>query len=204
MKIVVIGASGTIGRPLAKALAKRHEVVRVAHTQGDRQADITSKESLEQLFEAVAPFDAVACAAGDATFKPLNDLSDADFEVGLESKLMGQVNVVRTATRRINDNGSVTLVSGVLADEPMPGSAAISLVNAGLNGFVRAAALELPRGIRINIVSPPWVRETLAAMGQDESQGMPAAQVVGAYMESVEGRRTGEVLRARDYIGKAQ
>lgn len=89
MKIVVIGASGTIGRSLSETLAKRHEVVRVAHTQGDHRVDITSKESLERLFEAVAPFDAVACAAGDARFKPLNDLTDEDFAVGLESKLMG-------------------------------------------------------------------------------------------------------------------
>jgi NAD(P)-dependent dehydrogenase (short-subunit alcohol dehydrogenase family) len=202
MKIVVIGASGTIGQPLAAALAKRHEVVRVAHTQGDYQADITSGASLQQLFETVAPFDAVVCAAGDARFKPLESLTDEDFAVGLTSKLMGQVNVVRTGLRYINDHGSFTLVSGILAVEPIPGSAAISLVNAALEGFARAAALELPRNIRINVVSPPWVSETLAAMGQDSSMGMPAAQVAGAYLESVEGQRTGEVLRARDFVKK--
>jgi NAD(P)-dependent dehydrogenase (short-subunit alcohol dehydrogenase family) len=202
MKIVVIGASGTIGRPLADALAKRHEVVRVAHTHGDYQVDITSRASLEQLFQTVASFDAVVCAAGDARFKPLESLTDEDFAIGLTSKLMGQVNVVRTGLRYINDHGSFTLVSGVLAVEPIPGSAAISLVNAALEGFVRAAALELPRNIRINVVSPPWMSETLAAMGQDSSMGMPAAQVAGAYIESLEGQRTGEVLRARDFVNK--
>jgi NAD(P)-dependent dehydrogenase (short-subunit alcohol dehydrogenase family) len=110
--------------------------------------------------------------------------------------------MVRTGLRYINDHGSFTLVSGILAVEPTPGSAAISLVNAGLEGFVRAAALELPRNIRINVVSPPWVSETLAAMGQDSSMGMPAAQITGAYMQSVEGQRTGEVLRARDFVNK--
>lgn len=155
-------------------------MVRVARTQGDFQVDITSTASLQRLFESVAPFDAVACAAGDARFKPLGDLIDEDFAVSLANKLMEQVNLVRIGMRYIKDHGSFTLVSGILAVEPAPGSAVISLVNAGLEGFARAAALELPRGIRINVVSPPWVSETLAIMGQDASMGMPAAQVAGA------------------------
>jgi NAD(P)-dependent dehydrogenase (short-subunit alcohol dehydrogenase family) len=202
MKIVLIGASGTIGRPLADALAKRHEVVRIGRTQGDFQVDITSKESLQQLFEKAAPFDAVVSAAGEARFKPLENLSDEDFAICLMSKLMGQINVVRTGLRYIADRGSFTLVSGVLASEPTPGSAAVSLANAGVEAFARAAALELPRGTRINVVSPPWVSETLAAMGQDASKGMPAAQVAAAFIESVEGTRNGEVLRARDFANK--
>lgn len=202
MKIVLIGASGSIGRPLADRLAQRHEVVRVARTRGDAQVDIASKASLRRLFESLAPYDAVACAAGEARFKPLEELTDEDFAIGLASKLMGQVNLVRTGLAHMNDGGSFTLVSGVAAGEPMPGSAAISLVNAGLEGFVRAAALELPHGIRINIVSPPWISETLAAMGRDGAPGLPAAEVAEAYIESIEGRRNGEVLQARDFADK--
>ena len=112
---------------------------------------------------------------------------------------MGQVNVVRAGMATIRDGGSFTLTSGVLSTEPMRGSAAISLVNAGLEGFARAAALEMPRGVRINVVSPPWVSETLEAMGRDADAGMPAAQVARAYVESVEGSENGEVLDARAY-----
>lgn len=199
MRIVVIGATGTIGQAVADALAARHEVVRVGRTQGDYQVDMADKASLQRLFESVGPFDAVVSAAGAARFGPLDTLTDEDFAFSLANKLMGQVNIVRTGMASIRDNGSFTLTSGVLAGEPMPGSGAISLVNAGVEGFARAAALEASRGVRVNVVSPPWVSETLEAMGQDGAGGMPAAQVAAAYVESVEGSRSGEVLDARHF-----
>jgi NAD(P)-dependent dehydrogenase (short-subunit alcohol dehydrogenase family) len=199
VKVIVIGGNGTIGRPIAEALSARHEVVRVGRNSGAYRADIASTESIVHLFEALAPFDAVVSAAGLARFKPLEALTDEDFAFTLANKLMGQVNLVRIGMRYVSDGGSFTLTSGVLSTEPMPGSAAISLVNAGLEGFARAAALELPRGVRVNVVSPPWVSETLEEMGRDGSQGMPAAEVARAYVESVEGRRTGETLDARSF-----
>ncbi|HEY3412735.1 MAG TPA: short chain dehydrogenase [Armatimonadota bacterium] len=197
MKIIVIGATGTIGKAVVQALSPRHQIVPVARSSGEHRADITSNESLQTLFKQVAPFDAVVIAAGEGRFKPLEELSDEDFQFCLSNKLMGQVNAVRIAMGLINDGGSITLTSGVLAGEPTPGSAAISMVGAALEGFARAAALEAPRGIRVNIVSPPWVSETLAAMGMDPSGGMPAAEVAGAYVASVEGVETGSVLDAR-------
>lgn len=200
MKIIVIGASGTIGRAVAEALeARDHQVVRVSRSGGDYQADLTSKDSLRRLFESVASFDAVVSAAGAARFRPLAELTEDDFAFSLGNKLMGQINVALAGISRLADNGSITLTSGVLAREPAPGSAAISLVNAGLEGFVRAAALEMPRGIRVNVVSPPWVSETLVAMGRDGSGGMPAADVAAAYVEAVEGSRSGEILDARAF-----
>jgi NAD(P)-dependent dehydrogenase (short-subunit alcohol dehydrogenase family) len=113
---------------------------------------------------------------------------------------MGQANLVRIGLGHVADNGSITLTSGVLSREPIPGSAAISMANAGLEGFIRAAALESPRGIRINAVSPIWVSETLEAMGKDGSQGIPSDQTALAYKASVEGSDNGEVLDVRDYI----
>jgi NAD(P)-dependent dehydrogenase (short-subunit alcohol dehydrogenase family) len=199
MKVIVIGGGGTIGRPVADALSARHEVIRVGRASGDYHADIASSESVIKLFESVAPFDAVVSAAGLARFKPLGELTEEDFAFTLANKLMGQVNLVRLGVKYVSDGGSFTLTSGVLSTEPMPGSAAISLVNAGLEAFARAAALELPRGVRVNVVSPPWVSETLEEMGQDGSAGMPAAQVAAAYVESVEGRRNGETLDARAF-----
>ena len=199
MRIVLIGATGTIGRAVADALAKRHEVIRVGHRGGDFQVDLASKDSIERLFKQVGPFDALVSAAGDAAFGPLTDLKDEQFQLGLSNKLMGQVNLVRLGLAHVRDGGSITLTSGILAQHPMPGSAAVSLVNAGLEGFVRAAALEAPRGIRINVVSPPWVKETMEAMGMDSTPGLPAATVAEAYVESVEGKANGATLDARQF-----
>lgn len=199
MRIIVVGASGTIGRPVAKLLASEHDVIKVASRSGDYQADITQKGSIERLFKTIGPFDALVCAAGVARFALLTELSDEDFQLGLTSKLMGQINLVRVGLNYINDNGSFTVTSGVLSQQPVPGSTSISTVNAGIEAFVRAAALELPRGVRINAVSPPWVKETLDALGVDSSSGMPAERVAQAYRASVTGDRNGIVINARDF-----
>jgi NAD(P)-dependent dehydrogenase (short-subunit alcohol dehydrogenase family) len=199
MRIIVIGATGTIGKAVVEALRGKHEVVQVGHRHGDYQVDLADKGAIERLYEAAAPFDAVVSAAGLAKFGALDGLSDADFQFSLSNKLMGQVNLVRVGMAQIRDGGSFTLTSGVLSQEPTRGSSAISLVNGGLEAFARAAALEMPRGVRINVISPPWVSETLEAMGRDGDAGMPAAQVARAYVESVEGSENGEVIDARAY-----
>ncbi|MBZ6075975.1 short chain dehydrogenase [Microvirga sp. WGZ8] len=199
MRVIVVGATGTIGTAVVAALAGRHEVISVSHSKGERRVDMASPTSIERLFNTIGPFDAVISTAGRAAFKPLMDLTNEDFQLSLSNKLMGQVNLVRIGARFINEGGSFTLTSGVLASEPMPGSAAVSLVNAGIEGFGRAAALEKPRNIRVNVVSPPWVSETLAAMGRDPAGGMPAAQVARAYVHGLEGSGTGEVIDARKF-----
>lgn len=202
MRVIVVGATGTIGKAVVKVLSSEHEVIRVASKSGDFRVDMTHKDSIERLFQeitSVGTIDALVCAAGVARFGQLTELTDEDFQVGIHGKLMGQVNLVRVGLHYLKDNGSFTLTSGVLAHQPMPGSASISLVNAGLEGFVRAAALEMPRGIRINIVSPPWVKETLEALGMDASTGMPAEKVAQAYRASISGTRSGTVINAKDF-----
>jgi NAD(P)-dependent dehydrogenase (short-subunit alcohol dehydrogenase family) len=194
MRILLIGATGTIGEAVAAALAARHDVVRASRHQADEQVDIADPVSVRALFQRVGRVDAIVSAAGNAAFKPLADLGDDDFTFSLGNKLMGQVNLVRLGLDAVKDGGSITLTSGVLAQHPEPGTAAISLVNAGLEGFGRAAALEAPRGIRINVVSPPWVTETLAAMGRPLDGGLPAEVVAQAYVRSVEGSETGQVI----------
>jgi NAD(P)-dependent dehydrogenase (short-subunit alcohol dehydrogenase family) len=196
MKIVVIGATGTVGKAVVDALAKRgHEVIR-ASRKSAVQVDIEDAATVRALFEGRKDVDAVVSCAGGAGWGPLANLSDEDFALSLRNKLMGQVNVVRVAKDKVKDGGSITVTSGTLATKPMPGSAAVSLVNAGLEGFVRAAGLEMKRGVRVNVVSPPWVKETLRAMKMDESHGLAAADVAKAYVAAVEGQANGEVLEA--------
>jgi NAD(P)-dependent dehydrogenase (short-subunit alcohol dehydrogenase family) len=199
MRVMVIGATGTIGRAIVENLVGRHEVIKVGHEDGEYRLDIGSSDSILKLYEAVGAIDAVVSAAGVAKFSPLEHLTDDDFQLSLNNKLMGQVNVVRIGCRYVRNNGSFTVTSGLLGREPMKGSVAISLVNAGLDGFVRAAAVELPRGLRVNAVSPVWVKETLEAMKMDSATGMPAKQVALAYVESVEGTRNGDVLDTRAF-----
>jgi len=194
MRILVIGATGTIGKAVAAALGGRHEIIPASRHKAHEQVDIADPRSLRALFDRVGRVDAIVSAAGNAAWKPLGELSDDDFAFSLANKLMGQVNVVRYGLAHVNDRGSITVTSGVLAQQPTPGSAAVSLVNAGLEGFARAAALDAPRGIRVNVVSPPWVSETLKAMGQDPSGGLPAAAVAKSYAQSVEGKETGQVI----------
>jgi NAD(P)-dependent dehydrogenase (short-subunit alcohol dehydrogenase family) len=196
MRILVVGATGTIGQAVVSAL-EGHEVVRVSNRSTPITVDLADRGSIEAMYRQVGAVDAVVSAAGSARFKALADLTDDDFAYSIANKLMGQVNLVRLGLAHVRDHGSFTLTSGLLARRPMPGSAAISMVNAGLESFTRAAALELLRGIRINIVSPPWVIETLEAMGLDTSDGLPAATVALAYVESVTGSQTGAVIEPR-------
>ena len=196
MKVIVIGATGTIGRAIVQAIGNRHEVIPVSHSKSAIKVDIADKASITKMFGTTGRVDAVICAAGLAKFGPMTSLSDEDFALGLNSKLMGQVNLVRSGTEYINDNGSITLTSGILSRRPMKGSSAISLVNSALEGFGRAAALEMPRGVRINIVSPNWVVDTLKAFNMDPSIGTPVEVVAQAYVRAIEGTMNGEVLDA--------
>jgi NAD(P)-dependent dehydrogenase (short-subunit alcohol dehydrogenase family) len=193
-RIMVVGGTGLLGSAVVEALQPDHDMVVVGHSSGEHQVDLASKSSIQKLFQRVGEVDHVVSAAGEANFGPLVDLSDQDFEIGLRNKLMGQVNLVRVGHEYVADGGSITLTTGVLSRQPMEGSAAISLVNAGVEGFMRAAALELGPDLRVNCVSPGWVAETLEQMGRDPSDGVPAAQVAKAYVKSLNGSQNGEVI----------
>jgi NAD(P)-dependent dehydrogenase (short-subunit alcohol dehydrogenase family) len=196
MRILVVGATGVIGRAVVAALKGEHEVITASRKGSQEQVDISKPDSIRQLFARVGKIDAIVSAAGSAAFKPLADLTDEDFAFSLSNKLMGQVNIVRFGLPSVREGGSITLTSGTLSQNPAPGSAAVSLVNAGIEGFVRAAALDAGKKARINVVSPGWVSETLAAMGRDPKTGVPAAVVARVYVQSVTGRQTGAVLPA--------
>ena len=194
MRILIVGATGTIGRPLVAALQSRHELVLASRAKAHEKVDISDPASIRALYKRVGKLDAVVSASGEAKFAPLATLTDEDFAFSIRSKLMGQVNLIRYGFDSVNDGGSFTITSGTLAREPMVGGAIASLLNGALDSFTRAAALEAPRNIRVNVVSPPWVTETLIELKMDTLNGLPAAEVARAYVESIEGKQTGAVI----------
>ena len=193
VKILLLGATGLVGRAVAAALEPRHEVLPVSRTS-PVGADLTDPASLDTLFDAGA--DAVVCCAANVPLRPLTELTDAQVLDDLRAKLLGQVALARRAARRLSAEGSITLTGGTFT-EPIPGSGLGALVNAGLEGFVRSAAAELPRGPRINVVSPGWISETLEAMGEDGRGGTPVAVVAEAYRGLVEGDANGRTVVPR-------
>lgn len=197
MKIIVIGAAGTIGRAVVEQLATRHEVVTAGRNSGAERVDMSDIASVRALFERVGKVDAVIVAAGGVHFGPLADMTPAQFGIGIKDKLMGQINVALAAQHHLNDGGSITLTSGVLADDPIRYGVNATAVNGAVEAFARAAALELPRGIRINVISPSVLEESLDAYGPYflGFEPVPARRAALAYVKSVEGLLTGKVLR---------
>jgi NADP-dependent 3-hydroxy acid dehydrogenase YdfG len=180
-----------------KALNTRHEIVRVGRKSGDFQVDITDPASIEQLFSKVGGFDAVVSTTGDVHFGPLAEITQDKFQIGLRSKLMGQVNLVAFGLKHIRDGGSFTLTTGQINEDPISVGASGAMVNGGLEAFARSAAIELPRGLRINIVSPTVTEESWSAFGPffPGQKPVPASEAARGYVKSVEGMQTGKVYR---------
>lgn len=194
MKILVVGASGRLGTAAADALSERHEVIGASRS-GSVQVDLSDADSISRMFEEVGKVDAVIACTGTAPFKPLEELSEQDFTDGFKNKVLGQVNLVRLGTQYLNDGGSFTLTTGVLAREPIKTGAASSLVNGALESFVMAASAELPRGLRINAVSPSVLEEATNYHSYFPGFSRIPTQDVGqAYVKSVEGIQTGRVF----------
>jgi len=197
MKILLIGATGTIGKRISAQLSKKHEIISGGRTNANVEVDITDSASIEKMYQTVSSIDAVICAAGPAKFGLLAELAEDDFYIGIRGKMMGQVNLVRIGQKYLNDNGSFTLTTGILADEPVLGSAGLSLVNGGVNSFVLAAAQELPRGQRVNVVCPTVVADSAEAYADFFPGFDPVSmeRVVNGYVRSVETKMTGRIIR---------
>jgi NAD(P)-dependent dehydrogenase (short-subunit alcohol dehydrogenase family) len=197
VKIILVGATGTLGKAVGRELGSRHEVVHVGHTGGDLQVDVTDRMSIEKLYEKTGEFDAVVSTTGNVHFGPLEEFTPELFEIGLRGKLMGQVNLVMLGLKHISAGGSFTLISGQINDDPIRFGASGAMVNGALEGFVRSAALELPRGLRINLVSPTMTEESSSAFGPffPGQKPIPASEAALGFVKSVEGPQTGRVYR---------
>ncbi|WP_137391297.1 short chain dehydrogenase [Rhodoligotrophos defluvii] len=199
MKILVVGASGVVGKAVVANLSQRHHVLQASRSQSPFKVDMTSPTSIRALYEEVGSVDAVVAATGHVKFAPLENMSDADYRIGLNDKLMGQVNLVVLGIPYVASGGSFTLTSGILTDEPILGGTSASMVNGALESFTRAAAIELPRGLRINIVNATVLEEALGRYGEFFAgiEAAPGHRVALAYQRSVEGRQTGQVYYVR-------
>ncbi|MBK5519688.1 short chain dehydrogenase [Pseudomonas sp. TH10] len=196
MKILLIGAGGTIGSAVDKELSQRHEVIRIGRNSGDFHVDISDSASIRKLFEQTGKFDALVCAAGNVTFAPLGEMNADSFALGLKDKLMGQVNLLLIGREFANDGASFTFTTGVLSHDPIRSGASAALVNGALDSFVRAAAIELPRGLRVNSISPTVLLEAMGSYAPyfRGYKPVPAADVALAYAKSVEGLQTGRTF----------
>lgn len=196
MKIIIVGASGTMGKHLTSAFAKEHEVVTAASKDCDVQVDITSTESIENMYRQAGPFDALISIAGPTYVGPWKKMNDKEFRKGVEGKMMGQINLVLIGQHYINFKGSFTLITGALSHDPQLNFANASAANGAVEGFVRAAAIELENGIRINAVSPTVI--------ENSPQYFPffpgdipvtMQQLEYGFRKSVFGANTGQIIK---------
>ncbi len=197
MKILIIGGNGTIGKKVTERLSNKHEVIVAGRSSGDVTVDFSDVNSIKNMFESVGMLDAIVAIAGDAKWDKFYNLSEDDFYIGIKSKLMGQVNVVRIGKDYLNENGSITLSTGILADDPVDMTTSAAMVNGGIHSFVRAVALELENGIRINAVSSDLVEDAFEKY-KDYFPGntpVPMHKIVDGYVKSIEGKITGRILR---------
>jgi NAD(P)-dependent dehydrogenase (short-subunit alcohol dehydrogenase family) len=197
MKIVIIGGNGTIGKRVSEHFSKKHETIIAGRGGEGVFVNIEEKDSIQNLFESVKDIDAVICTAGEAKWDEFESLSEEDFYIGIKSKLMGQVNLSRIASKHLNENGSITLTTGILADDPVRLTTSAAMVNGAIHSFVMAAALELKRGVRINAVASGLVEDAVEKY-QDYFPGhnaIPMKKMVNGYVRCVEGNRSGEIVR---------
>lgn len=195
MRILVVGASGLIGKAVADYLDGEHDVIRASRGSGER-VDIADTDSVRALYERVGTVDAVVGAAGSPPFGPLSTLGVEDYRLGIAEKALGQIDLVAQGSPHVTDRGSFTLISGILAQIPIAGSAAAGAANGAVESFAVSAATELPRGQRINVVSPTVLKEATGVHSAFPGfRQVSAAEVVQAYVRSIAGVETGKILR---------
>ncbi|RDS80286.1 short chain dehydrogenase [Dyella psychrodurans] len=202
LRILVVGASGTLGKAVAAELAQRHEVMAAGRNSGSIRIDLTDVQSIGHALKQAGELDAVISAAGNVTFAPLADFKPAPYgeslhTLGIADKLLGQVNLALAARDHLRGGGSITLTTGILSEQPIVAGSSASLVNGAVEAFVRAAAVEMPRGLRINVVSPTVLVEAMPAYAPffRGYEPVTAARAALAYSRSVEGAQTGQIYK---------
>lgn len=199
MKALVVGSNGTIGKAVTRLLKEKGMEVIEASRSGNPALDITDNPGMDAFFAKLGPVDVIVSAAGDAAFVSLDKITDNDIQLSVNSKLLGQVNLVRKGLPNLRPGGVFVITGGILAYSPMPQTSLISMVNAGLEGFARAVALELTEGRRVVVVHPAWVAETASKIGMDPAPWPNAEKTATAYLEAIEGTNNGEPVFVKGY-----
>ena len=196
MKIILVGANGAVGQTAVNAFGNRHEIIAVGRTSGDIQIDIEDLDSVRSMYKQVGKVDAVVSAVGHGHFGAVADMSSEQFMKGINHKVLPQVSLVLLGIEHMNDGGSFTLTSGVLNRDPISGGSCAAAANGAIDGFVTAAAVDMPRGIRINAVSPGLLQVSVDRYdGFFPGHEPVSSERVGlAFCKSVEGAITGQVI----------
>jgi NAD(P)-dependent dehydrogenase (short-subunit alcohol dehydrogenase family) len=197
MKILIIGGNGTIGKKVVKHFSNNNDIIIAGRQSGGVTVDISDSNSIKKMFDKTGPLDAIICVAGNAKWDSFENLTEEDYYIGLRSKLMGQVNLVRIGQHYLNKNGSITLSTGILADDPVVNTASASMVNGGIHSFVQAVVLEIKNGVRVNVVSLGMVEDAYEKYKNHFLGHVPISmnKAVKAYERSVKGKNTGEIIR---------
>ncbi len=197
MKILVIGGNGTIGKKVVSYLKEKHEIIVAGRTQGDVIVDIANSISIQSMFDKIGELDAVVCIAGEAKWDTFDSLTEEDYYIGLKSKLMGQVNLVRIGKNYVKNRGSITLSTGILADDPVIKTTSAAMVNGAIHSFVRAVDLEIENEIRVNVVSLGMVADAYEKYKDYFPGHNPVSmnKAINAYVRSIEGKGRGEIIR---------
>ncbi|MFC4235677.1 short chain dehydrogenase [Thalassospira xianhensis] len=196
MKVLLVGASGIIGRGIDAELSQRHEIIRASRSSGDVNVDLIDIASIRAMFAKVGKVDAVVSATGKVHFGDFSEMDDDKYRIGINDKLMGQVNLVLVGRDHVADNASFTLTTGILSKDPIRYGSSASMVNGAIESFVRAAAIEMKPGLRINAVSPGVILEAMEGYAPyfRGHAPVPASRAALGYAKSVEGLQTGQVF----------
>ena len=200
MKILVIGGTGIVGSGIVSLLKQEHDVISIGRTSGDYQVDLEDRVSVKQLFEDHKHIDGIISTTGNGTMAPFTELSEEDINLAINSKLKANINLLQEGIKHVNKNGFIIVTSGVASQHPIAGGSSLSMACAGLEGLVRATGVEQTNGIRINAVSPAFVKETMELFGMDSTHGISSADTAKVFKHVIESDLHGSIVSVLEYL----
>lgn len=200
MKIAVIGGTGTVGTGIVNLLKKEYEVISTGKTRGDFNVDLLDPKSIQRFFNEVKDLDGIISTIGDGKMGTLQEMKSDDFNHAFQSKIVANVNLFQEVTKHLKDGSFMIVTSGIAATNPIPGASTLSAACAAIEAWVRSASVEETNGIRINAVSPAFVKETMELFGMDSSTGISAHDTARVYQYLIDNKADGVVAYVPEYL----